>query len=846
MNVNDIMTRLPSQSEEEIHWRAVPSLREIWAEERQRMATLLPPKDNFLSGENNGSLSFTLSVKKGAPAPGFKLAAEGNSRLFDCSPTLQGDFDKAMIDIIQKHKNNLEVLSNSLKKSEEIVMNRSSGVKMNDKEKQQQNLSQLLAPKKDDALLALEGLLNQFSSTYPSSMSSKEEIVHDFGPSVFTPSKSFKLSQLQPHVPSLTQLELEEVEEELEFCRETEKGHLAFKENMDPSTLTPHDEDEEDNDFDEEHLMEEEEFEKHLTMLGTQQVHSLPESLSQLDSVVNSWSCSQSKSELEVLPLAQDSISSEDQVKSLSPNVVEKQHCTPKEGRRMLSLLSESPAIVLKGGETIELKVIPPTTSQFLVSSPVRLHPNNQNPDLPAPWLGYGTRSLDEIHSFRYDVKRWQGYFLQPVKGPPSSRRVRKWVQKKRKLSLTSKNANFSRSKRRKHAKNDKDSLEFDSNTRKLLRVKTKSKRKRRVAFAEDHQIISSSTMALIEEVNWTQGSQDLTQDSTDTTPSKSNKPDKDTDSAQIQSSDETKENTYSTMTPIKSFTIHSDSPQKSDPLQGIGQQGGRIHVEGGGGLKASVITNKILQKQLSMMSIEVHVQCRTGKAGVNNSTEIAMRPDPTRDSIFAVCYVYSFDPGGGEQIKVKERGCIFVPTENEISTFNNSAKDKDLKQIIPRIGKTMGVSSHLKIEAVPNEKQLLLRIASIVQWKDPDALFSWDTQSLGLGYLIERGLALGRNENEGEKKSIKVDMVRLLGRTPKRKPSKKEDLITTESEEEKDKQQWTGSGLGAEWDDKVGAGAAPSSIVSNRVRSLHDIVFICSSFKYDRPVLNNRLEGLF
>ena len=110
------MTRLPSQTEEEIHWRAVPSLREIWAEERQRMATLLPPKDNFLSGENNEPLSFTLSVKKGAPIPDFKLATEGNKRLFDSSPGLQDDFRKAMTDIIHHHEPDLD-------KMREFLMN---------------------------------------------------------------------------------------------------------------------------------------------------------------------------------------------------------------------------------------------------------------------------------------------------------------------------------------------------------------------------------------------------------------------------------------------------------------------------------------------------------------------------------------------------------------------------------------------------------------------------------------------------------------------------------------------------------------------------------------------------
>lgn len=814
LNVNDIMTRLPSQSEEEIHWRAVPSLREIWAEERQRMATLLPPKENFLSGEN-GSPSFTLSVKKGAPVPDYILAAKGNLRLFDSSPTLHGDFRKAMIDIIHKHESSVKVMDEMLTIRDERVKNTAFGKRESDA-KQEQNLSCYLSPK-DDAFLALEGLLNQFPSTCPSPMSPKDGIVCRYGNMMLTPSKSYRLSQMQQHVPSMTQADIDEVNENLEFCRDADFGNLALKDDIDPSTLTQYIEAETGSVLDEEDLMEEEEFEKTLTILGTQKVQSSSESLSQLDSVVNSWTGSQSKSELEVFPFAQESISSEEVVQSLSPNIVGNPHSTPKERPKpQISLLSsESPSICLKKGDTLELKAYPPPMSHFHKSSPIRLHPSNNNENIPVPWLGYYSSStLNEATALFYG-KSWQGIFVEPVVGPPSARRVRKWVLRKRKSCQSSKTKPSSTNKREKKHPNGKDALEFDANTRKLLRVR--SNKKRRVAFAEDPQFISSATVGLIEEVNWAEGSEELTQDSIDTTPSKSDKSEKVADSPQVEISNRKNNAKYSEVTQITALTLHSDSPQKTDPLRGIGNQGGRIYIEGGG-LKASTATTKVKQKQLSMMSIEVHVQCRTGKAGINNSTEIAMKPDPTRDSIFAVCYVYAFDPGGGEQIKVVERGCVFVPTENEMTSFRNTANGENVKHIIPKVGKTMGVSSRLKIEAVPDERKLLLRISSIVQWKDPDALFSWDTQSLGLGYLIERGLALGRHENNEDKKRSKIDMVRLLGRTPKRKPCSNDDIIIAESEDQKAKQQWSGSGLGTEWDDRVGAGAGPSSIVSHFV----------------------------
>merc|ERR1712238_588070 len=48
LNVHDVLTSLPGD-DQNIHWRAVPSLREIWDEERTRMANLLPPNDMFIN-----------------------------------------------------------------------------------------------------------------------------------------------------------------------------------------------------------------------------------------------------------------------------------------------------------------------------------------------------------------------------------------------------------------------------------------------------------------------------------------------------------------------------------------------------------------------------------------------------------------------------------------------------------------------------------------------------------------------------------------------------------------------------------------------------------------------------
>jgi DNA polymerase elongation subunit (family B) len=146
--------------------------------------------------------------------------------------------------------------------------------------------------------------------------------------------------------------------------------------------------------------------------------------------------------------------------------------------------------------------------------------------------------------------------------------------------------------------------------------------------------------------------------------------------------------------------------------------------------------------------------------------------------------------------------------------------------------GATLGIAAPLTVESVKDEKSLLLRLASIVRMKDPDMLLSWDTQGAGLGYLIERGVILGNDGKAGVSSNVEVsseitgvDMVRLLGRTPNdktvtqflvnapvEKPTETNSVQATSMSEER---KWRGSGLGSDWDERVGAGAAAASIVS-------------------------------
>lgn len=284
------------------------------------------------------------------------------------------------------------------------------------------------------------------------------------------------------------------------------------------------------------------------------------------------------------------------------------------------------------------------------------------------------------------------------------------------------------------------------------------------------------------------------------------------------------------------------------DPLEGIGAQGGKIHVQGGGTLKArtkatqrtpttnentkpvsraSVVVDSATAP-ISFMSVEIHVQCRTGISRLD-SKRISMVADSNKDKIFAIVYVYGIDPGGGESLQILERCCLFVKFQQEDS--ERSVLAKSIEASMPR--SNLGMTAKLHVECLESEKKLLLRFSSLVKTKDPDMLLSWDPQSAGLGYMIERALVLNNGDasasqqgphpsSSSTNKKGTIDLIRLLGRTRLATPLPLRDEIDPKSligfnEEGKDKK-FTGSGLGVDWDEKVGAGAAAASITGRLV----------------------------
>ncbi len=174
--------------------------------------------------------------------------------------------------------------------------------------------------------------------------------------------------------------------------------------------------------------------------------------------------------------------------------------------------------------------------------------------------------------------------------------------------------------------------------------------------------------------------------------------------------------------------------------------------------------------------------------------------------------------------MKLLERCCLFVPFEHE--KVDRQLLATSVQASMPR--SNLGVTAPIQVECLSSEKRLLLRLSSLVTTKDPEMLLSWDTQGAGLGYIIERSVVLSC-ENRSTKQAAEssgtdkpaIDMVRLLGRARFAGSSPPFMTSTILNNQEAwpignvDERKWKGSGLGNEWDERVGAGAAAASIVS-------------------------------
>jgi hypothetical protein len=680
------------------------------------------------------------------------------------------------------------------------------------------------------------------------------------------------------------------------------------EELIDPCTLTPYEDPEdlsdEDGFLEEEEAMTEREFERTLTMLATQtqtfgggkdvvfeqggspegnsSQNWIHESLTQpLCNNVRHDDSNSSEAESEKLNLRAEDESTLDQ----RYNVHE-----PQEAQRNSSSLGRSSSLndipsiqrsilpiergmllAYNGGAPTRREVMGKCNDDGSGLSSARLYPLCMDSGCEAPkWLSLSTeysgirRELvsqgNLVHNWRLPTD-YSAVEVEPICKAPSRGKVKSWSRKKRQL-IESHTGDARPTKPRKRSQVEQQSVatqsiacandDLQTNVDKSHKLTAMRQSSGRSAANQCTGTFTNATGLApeIEEVEWESSQRILLSMTppesapfvTDCGPKKpSSLQPSDTEAFRC---DDTPHH-ESGQSPSDS-TPHSFSQNTPNALEGIGQQGGRIHIEGGGGLKAKAGSPKRfiattrnekessnfygsdLPSPLTIMSIEIHVQCRVGRAGVNDSKEIAMRANPEKDRIFAIMYVYACDPGGGEALEILERGCLFVP--NEAESNNESIQDLGERMAASMPRTTMGKSSKLTVQTARDEKHLLLRLASIVHWKDPDMLLSWDTQGSGIGFIIERGLVI----SEGQSERDSIDMVRLLGRTPRARKSNEElkkEILNQQGTEtnvsftngnmggptnaSSTEKNWKGSGLGTDWDERVGAGAAAASIVS-------------------------------
>jgi len=776
LNVVDVMTELPSPLEErqKIHWRAVPSLREIWEQERKRMSLLLPPENDFLSCkdvEEDGSSSdessdsdegvvqkksnnekdtpqFTLNVKKGASRPGTRLAVKGMKQLFKTSVGLEDDFRRALKDIAVRHESFIDEVDRSIKEGG-VMMTNNTRKNSNNTQHTYSQPSDL-----DEGIEALAALGDQF--TQGSGVS--EDFHLNFS----------QQSDSTTHIATKSGLSQKEVEEEIEmmaFGESVDSGdnlqvnvQVNARRRLNSSSLygeTDTSDEEEDDFLVEEERMGEKGFEKALTQLATQmesneeshmdieEDHTIDEPHLKLNYHDTHLSGEYDKDDL--FSDEDDSHSNEhakDEVVSRLSNLSqpsEELSAPSHDGVGIFEVegygeSEESVPIGLSQKHRLELPVsdfvVEPCNSTSLrrgevTSGDTQLHPLPPLESNPS-WFQYQYESSGASPTLPNDS------FLEPVKRPPSYAQVKSWVKKRTPQDNIAK-----------------------------------------------HQAAEKSN----------------------------------------DNSDHKESQASSYLTAFTQFSQLEESQDGTfDPLAGIGNQGGKLHISTGGGGMKTLINTSTTFTPLTIMSIEVHVQCR-----INTSTkdqkEIAMVPDSSRDAVFAVVYVYGRDPGGGESIEILEKGCVLVTIQS---------KSRDSVPTNNTTKATLGISSDVRVERVNSERSLLLRIASIVQLKDPDSLISWETQGAGLGYLVERGIALGKpldgSNGVNFSTTTQIDLARLLGRTPRAFISDESTKTTQttagssfgiEVDQEQKEHTFSGSGLGSEWDDRVGAGAAASSIVS-------------------------------
>jgi hypothetical protein len=853
LNVQTVMKSLPEDEEErlKIHWRAVPSLREVWLQERRRWARLLKPKEDIVTqmtqhgDEGDDNIPCSLTSKKGGSLSGGALASLGMKRLLDVSQNLSKELYRCMEQIVGRHLQSIVRMDRLLHNNRPQPVSASALLQAS----QSSSVGSL-----DSAVEALGALGSQFEDSYKEddrprvnfqSSPESQEMTQMSHPDHFT-QESLSLSQ-----GCLTQ-------DPMDFTQRVDRGESVFEddelspvdERIDPRTLTPYDEAE----FDEEDELSEGELEEALSVLATQLTSTeLPSQRESPDRRKSSMLAYESDSEDSLATRGKTQGKKEDREADTSF----------LDGLSPLQQLSDGNRDLqrdhaLSDPLTALSQIQAPPSARNLFDSKQeakeRLHPLQPTGRI-APWMSFSARYSQlhrpqlsgEISSAGLLADSWAGRSFEPVRGPPSRLEVERWARKRKRTDSRA----YNRPTKKAGSDQPKEAifeLRIDGSSRKLTAIaKASRKRQRQFVFSD---VCETSLQVQVgregDEIEDVDLSQSQLSQTSSLSPSQNEQPAESNprDANPTNKLDQFYSVGSSTSTPDEAPRAandtatadsgdRSESQSETEPLQGIGQQGGRIYVEGGGGLKAKTRASQLplnlsansekaleIPAPVTVMSVEIHVQCRKGKAGVTDSKEIAMKPDFRKDVVSAAVYVLACDPGGGEPIKIIERGCLLAPLESEEGWGGQGETDMNRKHKYEERMKaalpSKCRSAQLKIEAIRSEKSLLYRLAHIIRCKDPDMLLSWDTQGAGLGYIVARGTEIGLK-----------NIADLLGRTPSARASYNEGKkVSTESANQngpehdgsdgnRQEPDWKGSGLGSEWDERVGAGAAAASIVS-------------------------------
>ena len=901
-NVDDVLTTMPSDQDEsdEIQWRAVPSLREIWKEERARMKQLLSPE---LTQEvlcdvlhSTKPTTFTLNVKKSAPRSGTKPAIKGMWSLVNVSDGLQEDFVRSLTDILERHKEAIRKVDEQLQKGQKETAKSHGTERKSAFDGREESWSQFTTPinrdnnldsnrystpSMNEAISALKSLgANNLDSEFKAAESCPPSVHEAIDALDSMTSASPGISNSNESPLSVKFPPLDDERDTFSLPAEAQKSHENVVRNSDRSrsSSTP--------------------------QTPIHKAYAASDSpATQLSHPYDSQPCSQ--------PLSYQS-SQDMHMKILSASLHPVEFSQRMErGDSVLNAQDQDVedlidpdtlapyerivfgegccrAIFVVDTDTTNIKRICGLNAASCLREGHEFAENRAKPGI------YDTITTGGVVDGQMDTSNCKSddededcsvleEFCQRSQAfidPPSSMLPLQSMQIPAATPIVNslftqgiEDSNFESIHG--NLTSHQDELDQDEMLDRKAEIVTLDNNRNRL-IGENEDVICSDDAPITEknnspilhpqerislaptrqEVNnWNVKQKRKQIERNRVSPRRKKKLNEVHETNKIQDDDNLIVDSNSRMiVPTKGQNQDlSDTQEDSqNALDGICNQGGRIFVQGGGGLKAKTTTSNLTASDescahnhkssltpITIMSVEVHVQCRVGTSRLD-SNSISMTQDSNKDKVTALVYVYAIDRGGGESLEILSRGCICLTLEGENPGKDpeiNKNAEMQLLRAMPRAN--MGVQSSISIEVAKDERHLLRRFKDIVRMKDPDLMLSWDTQGAGIGYIIERGHIVGNSSVESSRVESAggLDMAKLLGRTPMDKKAanfvtsipggkaKESNLGQIEDSNENLQQTWRGSGLGSDWDDRVGAGAAAASIVGRLVFSGWKIV---------------------